>query len=80
MAAFIPVIVVFIVIGLPVICFTLVMLAKMNRRDGRSSATSEEAALLQEMHDSLNRLEKRIEALETITTDRTPRSTPPPIR
>ncbi|KAF0094593.1 MAG: hypothetical protein E1N59_1898 [Puniceicoccaceae bacterium 5H] len=76
----VPVLIVFIVVGLPVICGTLLSIAKMNRRDAKESASSEEAAILQEMHDSLNRLERRIEALETITTDRESRTTPPPIR
>lgn len=75
---FLPIVIVFIVVGLPVICGTIISLAKMNREGASKSPSAEEAALIQEMHHSLERLERRIEALETITTRR--RATPPPVR
>ncbi|OPZ72950.1 MAG: Phage shock protein B [Verrucomicrobia bacterium ADurb.Bin474] len=71
-----PTLIVLIVIGLPVICGTLITLtliilhAMKKQRSG--SPSSDETRILQELHQSLLRLEKRIDALETIyfETDR----------
>lgn len=73
----IPILIVFIVVGLPIICGTLVKLAKIMRgdsADGKSTPRSrkkgnaepDEVELLQQMHRSLTRLEERIDSLETI--------------
>ncbi|MDX2111716.1 MAG: phage-shock protein [Verrucomicrobiota bacterium] len=75
---FIPLIIVFIVIGIPVICFTLIKIAKIMKggnapeptTSGRSGAVAEETRMLQEMNQTLGRLETRIEALETIVLER----------
>lgn len=74
--AFVP-LVLFIVIGLPIICGTLISLARIlsGREGGRISgrkkrhgggAEADEGELIQEIHRGLNRMEARIEALETI--------------
>ena len=69
----------FIVVGVPVICGTLIKLAKVVRGDRLNepkirrkdtnpnmSTTDDETRLIQEIHRSMNRLESRIDALETI--------------
>ena len=85
----IPIAVVFIVIGLPIICGTLIKLAKIikgepvtekfetfekkskSRKSSRSN--QEEAELVQEINQLVSRLEKRIDALETIVIDKSTR-------
>ncbi len=72
-----PITVVFIVVGLPIICGTIVTIAKIIRGDGRSGpashprrgATDDDAQLMQEIHSGLGRLESRLEALETIVLE-----------
>jgi hypothetical protein len=76
-----PIIIVFIVIGIPVICGTLITLVKILRstpgaKDGKASA--EEARLIQEMNRSLNDLEERIETLETLIIERENRASKKP--
>lgn len=68
-----PAFVVFIVIGLPIICITLVTLAKIlrgrgdgGRRPASSMNEADESELIQQIHRGLNRLEERIDSLETI--------------
>jgi phage shock protein B len=60
----------FIIIGLPVICGTVIVLAAMfmfsRRRKPSELASREDTKLMQEMHQALLRMEKRIDALETI--------------
>lgn len=77
----IPVLIVFTVIGIPVICGTLVKLAKImrgdepeerrSRRDTKNHpmSSADETELIQQIHQSLNRLESRIESIETIVLD-----------
>ena len=61
--------IIFIVVGIPVICGSIVSMNKMGR--GKRSRSiqqldAEETRLMQEIHQSLSRMEKRVEALETI--------------
>jgi hypothetical protein len=84
-AEMIPVLIVFIVIGVPVICGTLIKLAKImrgdpvdepkSRRHGREVKmdTAEETRLIQEIHRGLGRLESRLDALETIVLQGEPK-------
>ncbi len=62
-----------ITVGLPVVCGTLIILAFMflnaNRSRKHNSNSAEDTQILQEMHQSLLRMEKRIDALETIYFD-----------
>ena len=62
-----------ITVGLPVVCGTLIILAIIFLGASRSRKTNSESAddtrILQEMHQSLLRMEKRIDALETIYFD-----------
>lgn len=75
----VPVLIVFIVIGLPIMSVTLIKLAKIMKGDSgggsgsKASATSsrEEAEIMQEIHQTVSRLEKRIDSLETIVLDNT---------
>lgn len=75
----VPVLIVFIVVGLPILSATLIKLAKIIRGegDGRSRHTgrgsAEETEMLQEINRTLSRLEKRIDSLETIVLDKDPR-------
>lgn len=82
----VPIAIVFIVIGLPILCGTLLKLAKiikgepvsekMDYFEGKSkskksaSTDKEEAELVQEINQLVTRLEKRIDALETIVIDK----------
>ena len=71
----VPIFIVFIVVGLPVLSATLIKLAKIIK--GESDQTSrngtasnrDEAELVQDINHLVSRLEKRIEALETIVLD-----------
>jgi phage shock protein B len=59
-----------IVVGIPVLCGTAIILTGMilaaTRKRGGVAASQEDARIMQEMHQSLLRLEKRIDALETL--------------
>jgi len=58
-------------VGLSVACGTLVILALLLRNGGqRRSATGEETRMIQQMHQGLSKLEKRIESLETILLEK----------
>jgi len=71
----VPIFIVFIVVGLPIMAGTLISLAKILKghsggKGGRQSGSDrEEAEIMQEIHQSLSRLEKRIDALETIVLE-----------
>lgn len=71
-----PLFISFILVGIPVICYTLIKITRILRGDEVSKTSRlggsepEEARLLQEMQKSLGRMETRIEALETIILDR----------
>ena len=59
-----------IVVGLPVICGTVIiitgmLLAAMKKRQAEN-LSSDDAKIMQEMHQALIRMEKRIDSLETI--------------
>ena len=60
------------VVGIPVLCITLVILAVV-LRSGNSAKKrgklAEETRLIQEMHQQLGKLETRIESLETIVLE-----------
>ena len=62
-----------IVIGLPVICGTIVVLVKIFHGGGgkrQRETEAEEARLIQQMHRDLTRLEERMESMETIVLER----------
>jgi hypothetical protein len=71
----VPVLIVFIVIGLPIMSVTLIKLAKIMKGEGghagsnKTGSGREEAKIMQEIHRSLSRLEDRIDALETIVLE-----------
>ena len=81
----VPVLIVFIVIGLPVLSATLIKLANIIKGDPVESGSSSkkkkdnpatdkhEAEIVQEINQLVTRLEKRIDALETIVLDQTKR-------
>lgn len=66
----VPVLIVLIVVGLPIMGGVLIKLAKIVKGDSsdkpRGSSSAEDAEIMQDMHRTLTRLEQRIEALETI--------------
>lgn len=76
----VPVLIVFIVVGLPIMAGTLIKLAKIMKGDTGSDSSSknafgssrEEAEIMQEINQTLSRLEKRIDSLETIVLDNPP--------
>jgi phage shock protein B len=71
----VPVLIVFIVVGLPIMSATLIKLAKIMKGESGNSdrkqpgSSREEAEIMQEIHRSLSRLEKRIDSLETIVLE-----------
>lgn len=68
------IIIVFIVIGLPVIATAFLIGLKIMRGGSSSSqgrkAMEEETRIIQEIYRGLNRMEERVEALETIIINR----------
>ncbi|MCC5833476.1 MAG: hypothetical protein JJU20_01970 [Opitutales bacterium] len=67
------ILIVFIVIGIPIICVTLIVLAKILKGSGsgsNASGNAEDLKILTELNRNLNRMEERIEALETIIIER----------
>lgn len=70
------IIIFFIVVGLPTLGLTLVQLAKIIQQSPRKSAKAggndgvDDAEIMQQIHLSLSRLEKRIDSLETILFDK----------
>ncbi len=75
----VPVLIVFIVVGIPVLCGTLLSLAKIIKGKSESKASNgtrsdfEEAEIVQDIHKMVTRLEKRIDALETIVIEKSSR-------
>jgi len=76
----VPIFIVFIVVGLPVMSATLIKLAKIIKGEPTSkgsggsrtndpSSDRQEAEIVQEINQLVTRLEKRIDALETIVLD-----------
>lgn len=62
-----------IVIGLPVLCVFVLKLNKQKDERNRSQGSDldkEETEILNDLHRGLERMEKRIEALETILMDK----------
>lgn len=51
------------------ICGTILIIVKTRSRSGRGAADGDEARLIQEIYRGLERLETRVESLETILTD-----------
>ena len=73
----VPILIVFILVGLPVMSATLIKLARiMKGEDGGRNrpewphSDREEAEIMQDIHRTVTRLEKRIDALETIVLDK----------
>lgn len=71
----VPVLIVLIVVGLPVMGAVLIKLAQIVKGDagsGRSKGytAADDAQVMQDMHQTLLRLEKRIDAIETIIDDK----------
>lgn len=70
----IAVLIVFIVIGIPIICVTLIVLAKIlkgsNSSGSSASGHADDLKILTELNRNLSRMEERIEALETIIIER----------
>ena len=59
-------------VGFVVICGTVVLVASVlrgERSSERRGSDAEETRLIQELNQNLNRLEQRIESIETILTD-----------
>ena len=81
----VPIFIVFIVVGIPVLSGTLIKLAKIIKGEPNSSNFSSdkksknptsdrhEAEIVQEINQLVTRLEKRIDSLETIVLDQTKR-------
>ena len=80
----VPIFIVFIVVGLPVLSATLIKLAKIikgeptsfnssNKRSNDPASDRQESEIVQEINQLVTRLEKRIDALETIVLDQTKR-------
>ena len=74
------IVIVFIVVGLPILCGTLIKLAKIMRGESGSSKSNgnprsdrEEAEIMQDIHRTLSKLEKRIDSLETIVLEKSSR-------
>lgn len=76
----VPIAVVFIVVGIPVLCHTILKLARILRGepidlDGGGNAgkgkdgSKQPGSAMQEMHQNLSRLEARIESLETLVIE-----------
>ncbi len=52
-----------------VLCGTVILILRMRRSGITSKASKEEAKMVQEIYRGLEKMEKRIEALETILMD-----------
>lgn len=62
-------ILIFLIPIVAIICGTIISLTKNKREHQRtqgSMMSEEETRIMQELHQSLNKMEKRVEALETI--------------
>ncbi|MDQ8200708.1 hypothetical protein QEH56_21250 [Pelagicoccus enzymogenes] len=62
-------ILIFLIPIVAIICGTIISLTKNKREHERargSSLSEEETRIMQELHQSLSKMEKRVEALETI--------------
>jgi phage shock protein B len=62
-------ILVFLIPIVAIVCATIVSLAKNKREHDRaqgSALSEEETRIMRDLHQSLNKMEKRVEALETI--------------
>lgn len=72
----VPVAIVFIVIGLPIIGAFMLAFAKIMKGSSRSDSVTEgeESRMVQDMHRGLSKLESRIDALESIILDRDSRT------
>ena len=71
------IVIVAIVVGLPIIAGTLISLAKIMKgtssgsgKKGQAQSSREEAEIMQDIHRTLSRLEKRIDSLETIVLEK----------
>ena len=68
-----PVFAIFVTIGLPVICITILIAMRLRRgglREKDRAQWEDETRIMQEMHDDMSKMETRIEALETILMER----------
>jgi phage shock protein B len=62
-----------ILIGLPIICVTILCLVRILKGGGskkQQALDAEEARLIQEIHSDMTRLENRIESIETLVLER----------
>ena len=59
----------FVVLPALVAVLLLVHIARMFRSRGSESAATDDVRLLQELHSTMDRLERRVEALETLLAD-----------
>ncbi|GEB80314.1 phage shock protein B [Desulfovibrio desulfuricans] len=59
----------FVVLPALVAVLLLVLIARMFRSRGSESAATDDVRLLQELHSTMDRLERRVEALETLLAD-----------
>lgn len=68
------IIIVLIVIGLPIMAFTLIKLAKIITGEARSwrerDGDAEETKIIQQLHLTLTKLEQRMDSLETIVLEK----------
>lgn len=72
---FYPLIAIIIVIGLPIICGTLIAMVAILKKGSsstkkKSKSETEETMMIQEFYQSLTKMESRIESLETILLER----------
>lgn len=73
MTALIPIFAITFVIGLPIVCVTILIAMRMRQgghREKDRAQWNEETRIMQELHDDVSKMESRIEALETILMDR----------
>jgi len=69
----VPIFAITIVIGLPIVCVTILIAMKCRRggmRERDRAQWNEETRIMQELNDDVTRMEARIEALETILMER----------
>lgn len=69
----IPIFAITMVIGLPIVCVTILIAMKHRRggmRETDRAQWNEETRIMQELNEDVTRMEARIEALETILMER----------
>ncbi|WP_269540664.1 hypothetical protein [Cerasicoccus fimbriatus] len=64
---------IFVIVGIPVLCGAAIAITAIIKGSSALSSknlSAEETKILQEIHQGLERMEKRIDALETIVIDK----------